>query len=153
MADLEIRGADKLGKLAKALKQAGDKDLQKELYAGLNRATKPLRSDAKRSADENLPRRGGLNKRVARARMSTRRRGGKNPGIKIVAKGMPQLGRIDRLGKVKHPVHGHRDRWVDQKIPEAQGWFTDPMQAGAPPVRKELVRTLDAIARKLARKY
>lgn len=151
MADLQIKGADKLDQVAKALKQAGDKELKKELYAGLNRATKPLRAAAKKSAEANLPRKGGLNRRVARARMSTRRRGGRDPGIKIVAKGLDQLGRIDARGEVKHPVYGHRDRWVTQDIPEAQGWFTDPMQAGAEDVRKELVKTLDGIAKKIAR--
>lgn len=150
--DLQVKGADKLDKVARALREAGDKELQKELYAGLNRATKPLRGAAKESALENLPHRGGLNRRVARARMSVRRRGGKSPSIKIVAKGM-QLGRIDARGQVKHPVYGHRDRWVIQNISKAEGWFTEPMQKGAPEVRKELIRTLDQIARKIARKY
>ena len=153
MADLRVEGADKFDVLAKALKRIGDKGLSKELYAGLNRATKPLKEAAKESAGENLPRRGGLNKRVAKARLSTRRRGGRNPGVRIVAKGMAQLERIDKLGRVRHPVGGHRDRWVDQEIPEAKGWFTEPMQAGAPEVRKELVKTLDDVARKAAQKY
>ena len=152
MADLQITGADKFAKVAKALKQAGDKELQKELYSALNRATKPMRAEAKKSAAQKLPRAGGLNSRVARARMSTRRRAGKNPGVKIVATGMSQLAMMDQ-GRVRHPVWGNRGRWVNQPIPEAAGWFTEPMQDGAKDARREIIKALDSVAKKLARKY
>lgn len=152
MADVSVTGADKFAAVAKALKQVGDKELQKELYSSINRATKPMRAEAKKSAEQNLPRSGGLNKRVARARMSTRRRAGRNPGVKIVATGMSQLGLIDR-GRVRHPVFGHRDRMVNQSIPQARDWFTKPMEDGAKDVRREIVKTLDDIAKKLARRY
>jgi hypothetical protein len=152
MADLAITGADKFAKVAKALKQAGDKDLAKEFYSGINRSTKPLRAEARKSAERRLPRAGGLNKRVARARFTTRRRTGKNAGVRIVAVGMDQLALMDQ-GRVRHPVWGNRGRWVNQPIPDAAGWFTEPMEEGAPQVRRELVRSLDAVAKKLARKY
>ncbi len=152
MADISVTGAEKFASVAKALRQAGDKELQKELYSALNRATKPMRAEAKKSAEQNLPRTGGLNKRVARARMSTRRRAGKNPGVKIVATGMSQLGLMDK-GRVRHPVWGNRSRWVNQPIPQARDWFTRPMEGGAKDVRREIVKTLDTIAKKLARRY
>lgn len=152
MADLSITGADKFAKVAKALKQAGDKELQKELYSALNRATKPMRAEAKKSAEQRLPHAGGLNKRVARARMSTRRKTGKNPGVKIVATGMSQLAMMDK-GRVRHPVWGNRGRWVNQPIPQAEGWFTEPMQEGKPIAQREIIKTLNAVARKLARRY
>lgn len=151
MSDFEIRGAEKFEKVAKALK-SGDKELRKELYAGLNRATKPMRAAAKKSAGDNLPRAGGLNKRVARARLSTRRRTGKNAGISIVAKGMDQLALMDR-GYVRHPVYGDRGRWVTQPIPDSEGWFTKPMEDGKPQAQREIVKSLDDVAKKLARKY
>lgn len=152
MGNFEVRGAEKFERVAKALKQAGDKDLRKELYAGLNRATKPLRGEAKKSAGANLPRAGGLNKRVARARFSTRRRTGKNAGITIVAKGMDQLALMDR-GFVRHPVYGNRRRWVVQPIPDAEGWFSKPMEDGKPQAQREIVKSLDDVAKKLAKKY
>lgn len=153
MADLQVTGYEKFDAVARALKQAGDKELRKELSAGLNRATKTIRADAKQSAEDKLPRRGGLNKRVARARLSTKRSGGRDPGVRIVAKGLEQLGLIDERGLVRHPVYGNRGRWVTQDVKEAQGWFTDPMNAGADEARRALVKSLDEIARKLARKY
>lgn len=152
MGDFEVRGAEKLGKVAKDLRRLGDKELSKELYAGLNRATKPMRANAKKSAENNLPRAGGLNKRVARARLSTRRRGGKNPGVKIVAKGMDQLALMDK-GTVRHPVYGNRGRWVNQPIPDAEGWFTKPMEDGKPEAQREIVKALDAVAKKIPRNY
>ena len=152
MGDIRIEGADKVAALAKALKQVGDKELSRELYKALNRSTKPLKEAAKESADARLPRGGGLNRRVAKARMSTRRRGGRNPGVRIVAKG--RAAALLDTGRVNHPVFGDRGAWVNgQRVPEARDWFTQPMEEGAPEVRKELVRALDEIARKLARKY
>jgi hypothetical protein len=152
MGDIEIQGAEKLSAVARELKRVGAKDLSKELYSALNRATKTMRAEAKKSADENLPKTGGLNKRVAKARLSTRRRAGRNPGVRIVAKGLDQLDLIDK-GKVRHPVYGHRDRWVMQPIPEAEGWFTKPMEDGADDARKEILEALDSVAKKLAHRY
>lgn len=152
MAGIEIQGAEKFERVAKALKKVGDKELRKELYSALNRATKPMRANAKKSAQQRLPRTGGLNKRVARARMSTKRSTGKNPGVKIVARGMDQLSLIDQ-GHVRHPVWGNRGRWVNQPIPDAEGWFTEPMREGAPEARREIVKALDDVAGKLAKKY
>ncbi len=154
MADISITGAEKFAEVAKALKQVADKELSKELYAGLNRSTKMLRADAKQAAGRQLPQRGGLARRVeTKARLSTRRRTGRDAGIRIVATGkVTQLKQMDE-GKVRHPVYGHRNRWVGQNIPRAEGWFTETMNEGAPEVRKELVKVLDDIARKLARKY
>jgi hypothetical protein len=149
MADLQIRGAEKFGEVAKALKQAGDKELRKELYSSLNRAAKPMVADAKKSAAAKLPKSGGLNKRVAKARMSIRRRAGSRPSVKIVASGMSQLGLINR-GRVRHLVYG-RAPMVDQAIPEAKDWFTEPMQARAGEVRREIVKAIDTVARKLSR--
>lgn len=149
MADLQIKGAEKFSEVAKALKQAGDKELRKELYSSLNRAAKPMITEAKKSADAKLPKSGGLNKRVAKARISVRRRAGGRPSVKIVASGMSQLGLINR-GRVRHLVYG-RAPMVDQAIPEAKDWFTDPMQAGAQQVRREIVKALDAVARRLSR--
>lgn len=151
MADLKITGAEKLDVLARALKQYGDKGLEKELYSALNRSTKPLRKNALKAAERKLPRTGGLNRRVAAAKTSVRRLNGQGAGVRIVASGMEQLDLIDK-GRVRHPVWGNRGRWVNQPIPEAKGWFTDTMKDGADDVRRELVKAIDGVAIDLARK-
>lgn len=151
MVALRVEGADKLGVLAKELKRVGDKGLQKELYSALNRATKPPRAEAKKNAEQVLPSTGGLNKRVAAARLSTRRRAGRDPGVRIVAKGLDQLDLIDK-GFVRHPVYGRRTRWTLQPIPDAKGWFTKPMEDSAEDVRKEILQAIDEVAKKVERK-
>lgn len=142
-------GADKLEVLSRRLKAAGDSELRRELYRGLNRATKPLKEAAKRAARQDLPRRGGLNELVASARFSTRTRGGgRTPGVSLTAsKAGTDLRWIDR-GKLRHPVFG-RSTWVNQTVPA--GWFTKTLEAEGPAVRKELVTVLDDIARRLGR--
>lgn len=149
MINVEVVGAEKFATLAKALRQAGDKDLQRELYAALNRSTKPLKADAKASAAATLPSRGGLGKRVAKTRMTTKRRTGRNPSVSIAANpgAVADPKRIDR-GRIKHPVFG-RGPWVLQDVP--WGWFTRPMHEGASEVRKQLVKAIDDVAAKVAR--
>ena len=150
--DLRITGAEQFAHVAKALRDAGDKELRKELYRGLNRATKPLKAEAQAEAAAILPRRGGLSARVAKARFTTKSRGGQNPSVRIVAKDAKgrsaDLARIDQ-GEVRHPVYGHGP-WVKQAV--RPGWFTRPMQEGADVVRREVVAAIDAVARKLSAK-
>lgn len=149
MVDLRIEGAEDLAKVAKALRQVGDKELKRELFAGLNRATKPLKEEARRSAERTLPKRGGLAKRIAKTSMRTRRRTGEaNPAVWIQAKTDP---RPDR-GELRHPVFEQPGRpvvWVSQKV--TPGWFTRPMEAGADEVRRELAKVIDDVADKINR--
>ena len=151
MIDPTVQGAEQFGDVAAQLKRLdGDnRDLRRDLYRGLNRAVKPLIADTRESAERKLPRRGGLARRVAAAKMSSRRRTGKNPGIAVVAKGMDQLRGMDQ-GTVRHPVYGNRNVWVTQSI--SPGWFSEPVRAGADEARTEISRVLDEIAREIARR-
>lgn len=146
---LVIEPPDKLDLVASVLRALGDKDLSRELYRGLNRASTDLKRDAKDEAGRRLPRRGGLAARVANSRLSTGRRGGSNPGVVIRARGMDQLGLMDR-GAVRHPVYGNREAWVTQDI--TGGWFSDPMEAGRPKVVGAIEDVLDDLAVKVARR-
>lgn len=124
-----------LGRLKKAMKDA-PKPLKKELYKALNRAAWNLRKEARQEARDRLPSRGGLAGRVAKSRISVRRRfGSRSPRITIAATGNPveQVRQIDR-GFVRHPVWGDRETWVTQKV--SPGWWTDPMEKSGPGVRK-----------------
>lgn len=149
-ADLTVRGAENLAGIARALKEAGNGELRRELFKGLNRATKPLKADVKQSAIQLLPSRGGLNTIVANAKLTTSNRAsGKNPGVRLTAKSQGHnLPPIDR-GMVRHPVFGRRSVWVLQ--PVTPGFFTKPLNAGVGKVRLELLDVLDDIARKVTR--
>lgn len=154
MPDLVIRGAEDVAKLSRDLRAIDGPELRREFYRGINRATKPLKDDAKTNAVRVLPRRGGLGAFVAKTSLSTRTRGGQNPGVRIVAKKTKRGGRasdvaaIDR-GRVRHPVFGNRTVWVMQSV--TSGWFTKPMEAGAQPVRRELLSVLDGVKRRIAK--
>lgn len=141
-----VVGAEELAAVAKALRQAGDKELRKELYRGLRRAAKPLIAEARQHARDTLPKSGGLNERVARSKFKVAVRGaGRNPGVRITATGLDK--RLDTEGRIRHPVYGNREVWVQQKV--KPHWFETPMAAGAPEVRRELQKVVEDIARKL----
>lgn len=147
--DITVQGAEDLARVAKALRQVGDKELKRELSAGLSRATGPLIGGARRSAEAVLPRRGGLGKRVARGRVTTRRRTvGGDPDVRIEA----FTGRGADAGVVRHPVFQQPGRpvvQVSQRV--TPGWFTRPMEAGADEVARELVKVIDGIVDRLDR--
>lgn len=149
MIGIEVAAPDKLDLVARVLRDLGDKDLRRELYAGLNRATKEVRAEAKAEAGRRLPQRGGLARTVSGARLSTRRVGGRNPGVRVVAKGLNQLSLLDK-GAVIHPVFGNRDVWVTQKI--TGGWFSDPMEGSRDEIAREIDGMLDDVAAKAVRR-
>jgi len=144
---IEVRGADQLGDLSRRLKAAGDKGMQRELYAAINRATKPMKEAVKRSAATELPRRGGLAETVAGGKFRTQRRTSKKAsGVRIVATGKLDIRGMDR-GRLRHPVFGNRSVWVTQQI--AAGWWTRPLEHAAPAVRVDLEKAMDVIAKKI----
>ena len=73
-AALRVVGVEEFRKLAADLKSAGDKQLRKELYLGLNRSAKPLRELAQKSAADTLPSSGG---QIRKRRLVT-------TGVKVV---------------------------------------------------------------------
>ena len=148
---IEIEGADQLARLAKQLKEAGAKDLQKELGKAINRATKPVKDDIKQSAEDMLPKRGGLAARAAKSPLRTRRRtGSKVAGVRIVS--------IDKTlsmyhlnqGQVRHPRKGvPASGWKVQHI--EHGFWDKGGEQAAPAAREEIVQAMDDIARKVVR--
>lgn len=93
--------APDLKALSRDLKEAGRTDLRKELFAGLNRGTKPLRAAAKANALATLPSSGGLAALVANATMTVR--GAGSAKVTIVARPKRAVGQ------------GERDRFERQK--------------------------------------
>lgn len=147
MIDLKIKGGDQLDDLARALREAGDKALKRELFKGMNRATKPLKAAAQKEAAARLPKSGGLAARVAKARISTKTSTGKNVSVSLTCKD-GAAATTDR-GFVMHPVYGNKSAWVRQSVDP--GWFTDTMRENAELVRKELIEAMDAVADQIKR--
>jgi hypothetical protein len=147
---VHVIGGVQLTILANRLRVAGAKDLRRELVKGLNRSTKPLRKAAKDSAKARLPRAGGLGRRVARTRMTTRTRL-KPTSVSVDIQAKPGAVadplRVDR-GRIRHPVWG-RGPWVLQDVPK--GWFTKPMEEGEPVVQLELSGVMGEVSARLTR--
>lgn len=151
--DFEVRGAQEFVKLSKALKAAGRTELRKELNKSMRDGAKPLIKDARASARSGrLPDAGKLAQRIARTSMRVQVRTGADPGVSIVAGKRRGAARdLNDNGRFRHPVFGRPGAFVDQAAPDARGWFTDPMRAGAPRVRKELEAGLERVAAKVVR--
>lgn len=148
--DIVVSGAEDFAKLGKALRQVGDKELRRELFASLQRATKPTRAKVRESLGD-LPRRGGLAATMQASRLSTRSRaGGKNPSVRIEAKAPHDLRSMDR-GRLRHPVHGNRKVWAVQSI--EPGVFSKPIEEDAPQIRDEILSGMERVARQFLDKH
>src|SRR5262245_41038793 len=111
MVDITVTGADEFGRLARKLREAGAKDLRKELYAGINRAVKPLRTDVKTAAAEFMPARYGPTLAGSLKVTARKRGGGSNPAIFLVGRaGNRRIDAVNR-GQLRHPLFGNRAHW------------------------------------------
>jgi hypothetical protein len=153
--ELVVRQApEQLAALSKALREAGRRDLQKELRTGLRRAAVPPQAAARENYRKRLPREGGLNKRAAAARMRVVPKGGTAPAVRLIATS-PSGRRLDLRavdsGLIRHPVYQSKDRprppWVSQRIRAHS--FADAMIETAPEARREMERAMDVVKAKI----
>lgn len=149
VADVSVRGAEKLAILSRALREVGDKDLQRELYAGLNRAVKPLTAEVKLSTGRYLPARYAVELSRDLKVRSRRRTGGRNPALYLLGTAKNRDIRSLNRGRLRHPLYGNRRRWYNQPI--TPGWWSRELAQGAPQVRDELEQTLNDLAEKIVR--
>lgn len=149
--DVTIRGSDDVDALVRRIRTHADaKALRKELYAGLNRVTKPVREDMKASIGPSLPSRGGLAALVmARASLTTSATSGRHAGVRIRARHKDyDLKRLN-AGRLRHPVFGNRRVWVSQTAGIIPGFLDDSFEKQKPEIARGVLRVLDEIARKV----
>jgi hypothetical protein len=70
---ITVEGVDQLERLARNLRQAADKDLERELSKALGAVTRPIVSSIRQSARDTLPSRNGLPSGSPRARSARAR--------------------------------------------------------------------------------
>ena len=152
MSDFEIRGADDVDALVKRIRSHADsKALRKELYAGLNRATKEVRGEMKEAIPAALPRRGGLAASVeGSTRFTASAKSGKNAGVTIWARNRKHDIRTLTGKRLRHPVYGNRRRWVNQTEGVEPAVFIGRFEDQKPHVQRVLKEVLESIARKVA---
>lgn len=146
-------GGEKLAALSRALKAAGEKDLERQLDRGVREPLKALVPQLPPSARAVLPKRGGLAEKVAQSKIGVRRyNAGRYPGVRLVASNQYGLARKDR-GKVRHPVFADQAKsrdewvWVDQEI--TPGWFSDVVEPAREDVNARVSAVIDDVARQI----
>lgn len=143
----QVGGVDDFLRLSKALKNAGRGELRKALNKGLREAAKPLIPKTRESALSGLPRRGGLARQVAKTPQRVQVRTGRDPGVRIAVSNSRSGARAANRGVIRHPVFGHRDRFVAQQV--QPGWFDRPLLEAAKDVLPELERVLERVAQQV----
>jgi hypothetical protein len=146
-----VTGVGELDAVARRLKAAGRGDLRKELLKGIRAQGKPAIADVKRSARATLPTRGGFADLVARSSYGMRTRlSGDKMGVSIVGTGRSVKSlRAINAGRLRHPVWGNRDVWVEQHI--EPGFFDGPIEKRADDIRRGIQKVLADIANKVER--
>ncbi|MBO0813568.1 MAG: hypothetical protein J2P30_00205 [Actinobacteria bacterium] len=149
--------------LARALKEAGETGLRRELTKAFQDAARPL---ARRIASEEnlkplMPDRYAEILAEDLAITISQRTGATYPGVYLRAKGRTRSRHVKRLneGILTHPVfgrpeaeaaasaHGRGWTWVSQKI--RPGYFDDPVRASGPEVRRQIEAALRRVIDKI----
>jgi hypothetical protein len=149
--EVEIRGADDVDRLMRRLKVHGDGvAIRKELMRGLNSVTKGVRADMRASIGPSLPSRGGLAALVmAKASITSQAAYGKNAGVRLRARHRSYDMKRMNEGRLRHPVFGNREVWVEQTAGINPGFLDEAFIKQRPEVTRAIQRVMDDIARKV----
>lgn len=145
MADsFDIQSPD-LADFAADLK-AAPRELQSELYRGLNSVTKELTNELRQSAGNTLPSTGGLAAMVARATIRGNIRKGQKFGVTMTVR--PRKGDAFSGSDLDKGFIGWRSKPRQSVEP---GWFEKPWQEYADDAVKAMLKVVNDIADKIVR--
>lgn len=152
MSDFEVRGADDIDALVKRIRTHADaKALRKELYAGINRATKQVRGQLVEVIPAALPKRGGLAALMqSRTTSRTTAKGGQWAGVSLRFQSRGHDIRTLTGKRLRHPVFGNRNTWVDQTAGVDPAVFMAEFEKQTPVLQDAVLNVLNDIARKVA---
>lgn len=152
MPDLEVRGAEDIDKLVKAVRtHANAKELRKELYSGLNRVTKDVRGELVEVIPAALPKRGGLADLMkAKATSRTTAKSGKWAGVSMRFQSKGHDIRTLTGKRLRHPVFGNRSAWVNQTAGVEPSVFMAKFEEQTPVAQDAVLRVMNEIAQKVA---
>lgn len=149
---VRIQGTEDLQKVADALKEAADKDLQREVSAAIRGEAKPLGIRVLRRGAQDMPHSGGLADRVSgmgRVGVSASLRG-RVASVRVLLRNKGVDLRSMDAGVVRHPVYGNRQAWVRQSVPV--GAFTQAFEAEAKAVADAASKAAQKVVADVARK-
>lgn len=149
MPDISARGGRDFLAVSRYLKDAGQSGLRKEFHKTVRDAAKPLVPKVREAARSRGPKRGGLNDALAKKPYRVQARtGAKTAGVRIV--GTKVDPRINSLGRIQHPVFGHKPPVV-QYNGAVKGYFDDTLTREGPSVQGEVVRAMNEWTSRLLR--
>lgn len=150
MIDVTIKSND-VDNLVRAVRTHADaKALRKELYSGLNRETKDLRSQMIDKIPAALPRRGGLADQMkSKIRANTTAKSGRYAGVSVWFKSSGYDIRTLTGNRLRHPVFGNRRVWVDQTAGVDADEFMGEFDKQKPDIQRAISRVLEDVARKV----
>jgi hypothetical protein len=148
--EVTIKSTD-VDNLVRAIRTHADaKTIRRDLYRGLNSASKGVRSQMVDAIPNALPRRGGLAEQMkAKVRSRTTAKGGRYAGVAIRFNSSGYDIRTLTGARLRHPVFGDRGTWVEQTAglnPEA---FVGEFARQRPEMLRAISRVLEDIARKV----
>jgi hypothetical protein len=153
---VELSGASEFNAVAKELTEQ-DRQLPRDFKQSVNLTAKEMRALARQAALAE-PSTGvghtGLRRDVSRGVQIIELPSGR--GVRIITS-MPEMDEaviprgMDNVRGWRHPVFGHRNRWVRQTS-GSDAWFMDSMRRGAEPLEDRLTRNLELAAEAIARK-
>jgi hypothetical protein len=117
----KVQGAEQLVAVARAVKDAGDSEIRKDLLRGIREGVRPVGEAMREEYRDGLPHGGGLNEAMAAAKVSPRTRtSGRNAGVRLVYTSSGHDMEAVEAGEIRHPVYGHGP-WVSQSVPSGLG--------------------------------
>jgi hypothetical protein len=140
--------ANQLRRLARDVEAAGLK-VRREIVPRLRTAAVPMVDDIRGNADR-LPAHGGFSRVIressitVRANTSARSAGVTIVGVRRKTGGMVDL-RAVNAGKLRHPVFGNTDTWVNQNIPA--GFWDRAIEKNRQRVYNAMTHLMDEIKR------
>ncbi len=151
MTGVSVRGADEIDKLVKSIRQHADsKALKKDLFQGLNRETKTVRNELIDVIPAALPRRGGLAAEIqGTTRSRTSARSGKFAGVTMRFTNSRHDIRTLTGQRLRHPVFGNRNAWVEQTAGVDPSLFKERFQQQKPELVRVVQQVLEDVARKV----
>jgi hypothetical protein len=142
-----VNGDKQLAEIGARLRAAGDVEITRVVRRTIQAAAKPLIPIIQESARESLPKAGGMNNYVARRRPRTQVKFGvRSAAVRITYRGK---GAPSDNGPWRHPVFGHRDRWVPQEYKPAEGWWERAEMRGTPPAELAMRTVLETVKRQV----
>ena len=148
--EVTVKSAD-VDNLVRAIRTHADsKAIRKDLFRGLNHVGKDAAKKMVDVIDEALPSRGGLAQQLqdtVKSRVSAK--SGKYAGVSLWFNSKGHDVRTLTGRRLRHPVFGNREVWVDQTAGVDPTVFPAAFERQRPDMTRAVNRVLEDIARKV----